>query len=135
MIKPTEEHITEIAGLLECGLVCFFHTENGTIESHPEDMDLVDEPELWQDVLDSIELDFDKYIKFKKMDSSQSFQVMVDFVDQIDSPGFKTKLLEILNRSKPFRHFKHAIDNSDYREDWFEHKSKMYENWVRQQIK
>jgi hypothetical protein len=135
MVKVTEEHINEIAGLLDCGLVCFFHTENGTIESHPDDMDVVDDHELWQEIIDKIELEFDKYIKFEKMDSSQSFRVIADFVDQIDSHEFKTKLMYIVNHPKPFRHFKHAIDNSDYRQDWFEHKDRMYVNWVREQLK
>ena len=135
MIKITEEHINEIAGLLDCGLVCFLHTENGTIESHPDDMDLVDDHELWKEIIDKIELDFDKYIKFEKMDSSQSFRIMTDFVDQIDSHNFKTKLIDILNRPKSFRHFKHAIDHSDYRQDWFDHKDKMYVNWIKEQLK
>ena len=68
------------------------------------------------------------------MDGSQSFRVMVDFVDQLDSHEFKTKLVDVLNRPKPFRHFKHAIDNSDYRQEWFDHKDKMYVNWIKEQL-
>lgn len=135
MLKLNDHQINEIAGLLDCGLVCFFHTKDGTIESHPDDMDLVDDHELWQEVIDKIELDFDKYIKFVKMDGSQSFRVMVDFVDKIDSVDFRTKLIDILDRSKPFRHFKHAIEHSDYRQQWFDHKDEMYKNWVREQLK
>ncbi|MFK7784310.1 MAG: hypothetical protein AB8B56_04290, partial [Crocinitomicaceae bacterium] len=93
MFKITEEHIHEIAGLLDCGLVCFFHTENGSIESHPDDMDLVYDYEPWQEIIDKIELDFDKYLKFVKMDSSQSFKVMAEFVDQLDPHKFKVKLM------------------------------------------
>jgi len=135
MLKLNDDQIKEIAGLLDCGMICFFHTENGTIESYPDDMDLVDDHELWQEIIDKIELDFHKYIKFEKMDSSQSFKVMVDFIDQLNSHEFKLKLVDILNHSKPFRHFKYAIDNSDYRQDWFDHKNKMYVNWIKEQLK
>lgn len=134
MIQITEEDINEIAGLLDCGFVCFYHTENGTIESHPADMDLVDDSELWQEIIDQIALEKNKFIKFQKMDTNQSFKVMVDFVDQLDSNDFKLKLMDILNRSKPFRHFKHAIDNSAYRQEWFDYKDRMYVNWVREQL-
>jgi len=134
MIKITEDQINEIAELLDSGLLCFIHRENGIIESHPDHMDHMADLEPWQDIIDKIELDFDNYIKIQKMDSSQSFRVMVDFIDTVDAPDLKKQLERILNRPKPFRYFKHEIDESDYRQEWFDFKHKMIMNWVTEQL-
>ena len=69
----TEEHIAEIAELLDCGMTCFYHRPTGTIESHPDPGDLYFEPEFWQDLIDKIENDRDNYDRFEKMDSNQGF--------------------------------------------------------------
>jgi len=111
-----KKNIKEIAELLECEEACFPHEIDGSIEHYPDELDLSFADEFWKSVIGKIETDLDSYIKFEKMNSSQSFEIISDSASRIDSPDFRNRLEEIFNQSKPFRHFKHEIDNSDYRE-------------------
>jgi hypothetical protein len=52
-----------------------------------------------------------------------------------DSNSLKNRLINALNKRKPFREFKFVIDNSgDYREQWFDFKKQKLEEWVREKI-
>ena len=130
----TEEQIKEIAELLECGNQCFIHVKNKTIEYHPDPEDFMSDMELWQDVIDKIESDFDEYIKITKMDSNQSFQVMAKFIEIVKTPELKIKLENVLSKSKPFRNFKYIIDESESRQAWFDFKLSEDMDWVKKQI-
>jgi hypothetical protein len=60
---------------------------------------------------------------------------MADFTEGIDNAGLQNKLINALNRSKPFQNFKWQIDNSgEYRQQWFEFKKMRYIQWVKEQI-
>ena len=127
-------HIKEIAELLECGFICFLHIENKTIESYLETDDFFFEDNPWQEVMDKIDSDYDNYIKITKMDSTQSFQVMERFTDQIDSDYFREKLVNALNRRKPFSNFKYLVEQSEYRQAWFDYRLDKNIEWVKEQI-
>jgi len=133
-MKPTEEHIKEIAELLDCGQLCFFHEPTGTIEHYPDPDNPYVELEEWQETLNNIEADRENYLKFEKMDSRQGFQLMEDFANSINDDNFRTRLFEQLSQRKPFSKFKWTIDNSEYRQDWFDFKEQAYLNWVREQL-
>ena len=133
-MKPTEEHIKEIAELLDCGQLYFFHEPTGTIEHYPDPDNPYVELEEWQETLNNIEADRENYLKFEKMDSRQGFQLMEDFANSINDDNFRTRLFEQLSQRKPFSKFKWTIDNSEYRQDWFDFKEQAYLNWVREQL-
>lgn len=53
----------------------------------------------------------------------------------MDSASLQEKLINALNRSKPFSNFKWIIDNSgDYRQKWFDFKNQKYIEWVEEKI-
>jgi len=133
-MKLTEEHIKEIAGLLDCGELCFFHQPTGTIEHYPDPDSPYVELEEWQETLDRIDADWDNYQRFEKMDSNQAFRVMEDFANSLTDENFRTRLFNQLSQRKPFSKFKWAIDNSKYRQNWFDFKEQAYINWVREQL-
>ena len=125
MINLTEEQINEIADFLDCGLTCLFNKKTKELITITE----------FDDYPDSDEFNWDDIIEFKKMDSSYSFDIMVDFVEQLDNSLLKKKLIKILNRSKPFKNFRLQIDNSgEYRQKWFDFKKIKYINFVKSQI-
>jgi hypothetical protein len=130
----TKEHILEIAELLDCGMICFYHLSTGTIESHPDPYDPYYDPEPWQDIIDKIENDWDNYIRFEKMDSNEGFRVMEDFAFSLPDLKFKEEILKRLTRRKPFQNFKALIDSSNYREEWFNYKKEAYIEFVKRQI-
>ena len=131
----SDKTIKEIADLIDCGHLCFLNKKNGNIEYHPKEMDLFyDEENPWQDVIDKIENNRNEYIRIEPMDSNQSFRVMEYFIEKIDSEQLREKLVITLNRPKPFRNFKYLMDNSKYRQNWFDFKFDQNILWVKEQI-
>ena len=60
---------------------------------------------------------------------------MADFAEVVEDINLQKKLINALNRPKPFRNFMWNIDNSgDYRQKWFQFKNKRYIQWVTEQI-
>ena len=97
-------------------------------------MSYVDE-ELWEEDINEIEENFDKYVVFEKMDSGESYRVMSDFVDTIEDDELRKKLELGLTLRKPFRNFKDIIDNEvEYREKWFAFKNARYIEFVKEQL-
>jgi hypothetical protein len=130
----TDEHIAEIADLLDSGMICYYHRPTGTIEYYPDPDNLYFDPEPWQDVIDKVENDFDNYDRFEKMDSNEGFQVMENFAYSLTDNHFREQILNQLSKRKPFQHFKILIDSSDYRQDWFDFKRNAYIDFVKEQI-
>ena len=135
-MKPTEEQIIKIAEELECGMNCYFNIKIGAIKKilNFNSWDVADE-EPWQEDIQEIENNYEDYIEFEGMDSHRSFNLMVDFVDEINDLQLKERLVRALNKPKPFRNFKWVIDNSgEYRQQWFDFRKSRYISWVKQQI-
>jgi predicted metal-binding protein len=55
---------------------------------------------------------------------------MQHFVELLNESLFKFELIQILQNSKPFRHFKIKINNSEFREQWFDFKRNETEKMV-----
>ncbi len=137
-MKPTEKDIKEIAELLDCGHVCYYHQKDGKIENFIEDSDLyfaTGEKNPWDEIRDKVKKGSDNYIRFEPMESRDSYRVMEDFAYTVDSPGLKNDLIDALNRRGPFQNFKFVIDNSgEYRQKWFDFKNERYIEWVEDQL-
>ena len=129
----TESQIKEIADQLSFGLKSFIHKTNHELLFIPDfDSDLYAEREFYKDELEKLENNFNEYIKIEKPNSSESFEMMIRFIEQLnENEKLKDELKEALNKNKPFRQFKFVIDNSDiHREQWFEFKDAQLKQWV-----
>ena len=133
-MKLTENQISEIAELLDAGLICFFHRPTGSIDYHPDPLDPYFDAEPWQETIDKIEELWDDYERIDKMDSNTAFRVMEAFADSINEKKVKSKLYNLLSRPKPFSNFKAEVETSIYRQDWFDFKKEAYIDWVKKQI-
>ncbi|MGM1057535.1 MAG: UPF0158 family protein [Bacteroidota bacterium] len=134
-MKVKEANIREMAELILSGQLCFLNTLKGDFEYHPAEMDFFpDEENPWQEVIDKIENNWDDYIRIEPMNSNQSYAVMESFADQLESDGFRKKLLTVLNRPKPFGNFNYLIHESDFRQEWFDFRQERNVEWVREQI-
>ena len=52
---------------------------------------------------------------------------MLDFAESVDNVNLQERLINSLNKSKPFRNFKWQIDNSgNYLQKWFDFKNNRY---------
>jgi hypothetical protein len=130
----SDKDISEIADLLDCGMVCFYHRTTGEIESHPDPDGLYFDPEPWQDVINKVENDWANYAKFEKMNSNEGFQMMENFAHSLSDNYFRDKILDQLSGGKPFQKFKRLIDSSDFRQEWFDFKNNANIDFVKRQI-
>ena len=136
MITLSKEKIKGIAEDLECGMNCYYHKKTKEITTILDfDSHLGADEELWEDVINKVEENWDDLVEFEMMDSRESFRVMADFAEEVDKSALREKLIDALNRSKPFGNFKWIIDNSgDYRQNWFDFKNQKYIEWVEARI-
>ncbi len=135
MINLSSDQIKEIADQFDCGMKCYINKETGIIKFTPDfDSGYVDE-ELWEDDINELEENWDKYVAIDKMESHESFEMMADFAESVDNMALRNSLINALNRKHPFRNFKWVVDNSGpYRQKWFDFKNQKLIEWVKGQL-
>lgn len=132
----TEKQIEEIADNLDGGMRCFYNLKTGEIKSILNfDSWIGADEEPWEEESKEIDENLGDYFEFEGFESYDSFQIMADFAEIVDDTSLQNKLINVLNRPKPFQNFKWQIDNSgEYRQQWFDFKKKRYIKWVKEQI-
>lgn len=135
MIKLTIDQIKEIAQDLDCGNKCYINKETGiTIITPDFDRGYADE-ELWDDDINELEENWDKYVEIDKMESHELFEIMADFAENVYSRELRDSLINALNRKHPFQNFKWVVDNSGpYRQKWFDFKNQKMIEWVENKL-
>ncbi len=129
--------ISEIAGELNCGNNCYLNPKTGELITIPDFLNSTFDTELeevFQNDIEKVRANDDDFISFEVLKSFESYKIMRDFVEQLGDGYLKIHLTEILSKSRPFRHFKYAIDRSDFREDWFRFKDEAMKNIVRKRL-
>jgi len=136
MIKLTKDQIKEIAEQLDCGMRCYINKETGEIKTVLNfESWQTDDEEPWEDVLNDLEENWDKYVEIDRMESHESFEIMADFAENVDSRELRDSLINALNRKHPFQNFKWVVDNSGpYRQKWFDFKNQRLIEWVENKL-
>ena len=137
MTTLTQEQIKEIAQELDCGNKCFVHKETNELIFIPDtNRNPTMDTEFFEEEMEKIDNNFDDYNVIETLESSESFEIMADFTEQLaDNNELKTKLANALSKKKPFREFKFVIDNSGaYRQEWFDFKNSKLEEFVRNRL-
>jgi len=136
MIRITKEQIKEIADQLDCRMKCYIDKETGIIKSVPDfDILQTSDTEPWDDVLNELDENWGNYLEIERMESHESFDIMVEFAEDVDSKELHDDLINALNRKHPFQNFKWVIDNSGpYRQKWFDFKTQSLKDWVIAQL-
>ena len=135
-MELTEKQIEKIADYLESGLRCFYNLRSGEIKSILNFNSWVGaDEEPWEEELEEIDEHWNDYFEFVGFESHESFQIMADFAESIEDHRLQNRLIDALNKRKPFQHFKWEIDNSGkFRQQWFDYKKMCYIQWVKEQI-
>jgi len=134
MESLTKEQIKEIAEQLNCGFRCFWHKTNRDFVFVPDTLRYPDiDIDAWNDEMEKLDNNFNDYREIAQLGSSDSFEIMADFVGTLsDSNRLKVKLIDALNKKKPFLEFKFVIDNSgEFRQRWFDFKNLRIQQWVK----
>ena len=135
-MEVSKEILNEIADSLQSGFKCFIHRDTGEVVIYMDPEQFPDmDPKDWKEEISKVRKDKKKFIEIERMDSSDSFRMMEEFVDTLDNNSTKIRLLTALEGHKPFANFKLQIDNSgEYRELWFSFKQQKTIEWVLNQV-
>lgn len=132
-MKLSSKQINEIAQDLESGMKVYLNKETLEFEAVLDWDDMTD-PEPWDEIIEKIENEWTDIMIFEKLESSEAFQIMEDFLGEIDNQKLKEDLFKILNRKSPFANFKYEIESSDYRQKWFDFRTMKHEEYVKRQL-
>lgn len=132
----TVAQVQEIADFLGSGMNCYIHKKDRVIKMVIDsDVHAGGDLEFWEEDLKEIDEHRNQYFLIRDMPSRDSFIIMEGFVDQVRDRNLKNRLLRALNNRKPFKNFKYLIDDSEYREQWFDYRRQERFNWVAERIK
>ena len=127
--------VSEIVDSLLAGLICFFNPDTLEIEDIPKEMAY--DPEEFEmmtgETFESAGLKHENWqncLTIEPMESHDSFKRMEYFVDEVKDINLQEKLINALNRKKPFANFKYLIEDSDYRQHWLDFRQAQYELYV-----
>ena len=135
MLSPTPTQIKEIAEQIDCGFCCYYHKISGEIISIPDFEDSMDDiDEFFGEDLAKIKKDKKNFLTIEKPSSRESFEIMEDFVKEVGELRLRDELNNALNKKKPFSHFKFIVENSVYRQEWFDFKTKQLQKLVIEQM-
>lgn len=132
-----EETVREIAEMLDCGHVCYLNpdTNETVFIPNPASWEYFEEPDMVTKELEKVD-SWERRIKLAPPESFESFQFMESFIDELpeNESILRNKLISAFSHSHPFARFKAAIDNCPYRQEWFDHKQRCLEKYVRDEI-
>ncbi|HEX8549388.1 MAG TPA: UPF0158 family protein [Cytophagaceae bacterium] len=134
-VTLTDGQLWEIIGDLQVGNRIFYNKKSGETKSL---IDLDSYGEVIEEMVDEwkeVESNWHDYVEITNMDSTKAFELMEDFLEEVDDVSFKSRLTDALNRRKPFANFKMEIENSaDYREKWFKFRDQKMKEFVLAQL-
>ncbi len=130
--------VHEIADNITSGFICYFNPQ--TLEYEEISKQILDDPDEYEsatgETVEGFNLKhetWDKCIVFEPLESHESFQIMKDFISRVPET-LQSKLTNALNRSRPFAKFKNIIDNSEFRQDWFDFRHEIVKRIVFEKI-
>ncbi len=133
MDNSKQNIIKEIAQELDCGFDCYYNFKTDEIIAIPSFSQFADEQdfkEAFSDSLEKVKNHNADFIKIETLESFESFKIMELFVEQLPDENLKSDLENVLANKKPFHNFKHKIDHSNFRQNWFDFKQSKLEKIV-----
>ncbi len=129
--------IKKIAQELDSGFNCYYNSKTDEIIAIPNFSQFSDDEdfkEAFSDSLEKVKKHKTDFIKIETLESFESFKIMELFVEQMSDQNLKAELENVLANKKPFQNFKHKVDHSDFRQNWFEFKQKELEKRVENEL-
>lgn len=136
--EQLEKNLMAIAQSIDAGFITHINLDTFEIEDLPPDMEDPENYELrFKDCSWATEPKFynwENVFRITPLHSSNSFKIMDEFADEMEDAKFQLVLYNALNHRKPFSNFKWKVENSPYRQNWYDFKQQWLENYVRQII-
>jgi hypothetical protein len=137
MFPLEPKQLVIIAQELDSGMCCYLNTKSQELLFVPDTNHWSDiDPDLWKEELKKTKKDKKHFHCITPPSSRDSFKMMADFIETLDSSDLIAKLLiKALQRIQPFRGFKDVIDESnEHTERWFVFKQAQLIEWVKKEI-
>ncbi|MFT4222005.1 UPF0158 family protein [Dysgonomonas sp.] len=131
-----QEVIRNIAQEIDMGMICYLNTDTMELDSvFGSSYDAYgsgDYDDMYKQVYDKVN-SWQHSICIEPLESWESFEIMERFIEEVipENNGLKDTLVRAMSQRHPFRNFKFHIDNSPYRQDWFDFKQQQLEIHVR----
>ena len=121
--------LNQIVEDLELGYNVYLHKINKSTISIPKSDDEEELKEYFGEEIKTIKSDKKNYLLIEPLSSKQVFQIMENFVYELEeNSSLKNRLLFAFQNKKPFQNFNNIINNDEhYRQDWFKFKTKEFQ--------
>ena len=118
--------LNQIVEDLELGYNVYLHKINKSTISIPKSDDEDELKEYFGEEIKTIKSDKKNYLLIEPLSSKQVFQIMENFVYELEeNSSLKNRLLFAFQNKKPFQNFNNIINNDEhYRQEWFKFKTK-----------
>jgi len=131
----SNELLKNIAEAIDSGDVCFVNLDTfemeGVMSEMLDEYPFGDQAEFVQEIIEKVD-QWEHMYRIEPLESSDSFRIMEDFVNQCIPKGkFYDRLCDVLSNAKPFRNFRDIIEDSEYRQDWFDFKLEEKKKYVK----
>jgi hypothetical protein len=133
-MKDIKMLIKDIAGSIEMnGHTSYLNKETLDVVMLPDELQMAyGDRDMFQDLIDELEANPDKYIEIQAVSSREGFELMEAFAGKLKDRNKQTKLFNSLNRPKPFRQFRYALEDNDLLEQWYSFKDAYYEQLAKE---
>ncbi len=138
--EKIEKLIHQIAEEIDSGMTCFINPKTLEMVIVPRDMldggYFCGDTELFDKDLEKVDTEWERFTRVDPLGSREGFIIMEEFVDEIaDDEAMANKLVNALNRPKPFRNFKNIVETSEYRQKWFDFKHQATKEQVSRELR
>ena len=93
-MKLTQSQIREIAQDLQAGMKVFINRANLEIKAILDWDQMSGDTEFWDEELQLIEKEWTDYIIIEKMDSTEAFKIMENFINEINDKKLRDDLMK-----------------------------------------
>jgi hypothetical protein len=133
-ISISAKQVKEMARELENGFNVYLNTDTGEYKALSDMEQLSPEGLFHTDEHRKITDHWDHYIIISNPESWELFEVMENFMFEVDS-DFHYQLLQALYQKNPFESFQYLVETSRYKEAWQTFKTTKYIQYVEDQLK
>lgn len=133
-ISISAKQVKAMARELENGYNVYLNTDTGEYKALSDMEQLSTEGLFHTDEHRKITDHWDHYIIISILESWELFEVMENFMFEVDS-DFHYRLLEALYQTNPFERFQYLVETSRYKEAWISFKRQKFIQYVEDQLK
>jgi hypothetical protein len=130
----SKKQVFDISQELQCEMKVIINTDTLEYKSVLDWDDMLDF-DLDEELTSENEKGWENSFTIEKMSSREGFQIMENFVDELEDGYFRDNLIKILDRKSPFANFKAEVESSEFREQWFAFRNAAYVEYVEEELK